>query len=55
MVNSFLAGGSFTVTTGLEGNKSVQEVKISVLIPTASKIVTNDYTKKYLETCAWGH
>lgn len=47
MVNSFLAGNSFTVTTGLEGNKRVQEVKIAALIPAAS---TSDYTKTYLRT-----
>ena len=50
MVNSFLAGSSFSVTTGLEGNKSVQEVKIAALIPAASTAVTNDYTKTYLKT-----
>lgn len=50
MVNSFLAGSSFAVTTGLEGNKSVQEVKIAVLIPAALTTVTDDYTKIYLRT-----
>lgn len=50
MVNSFLAVSAFTVTTGLEGNKSIQEVKIAVLIPASSTAVTNDYNKTYLKT-----
>lgn len=47
MVNSFLAGSRFTVTTGLKGNKTVQAVKIAVVICAAT--VTNDYTKTYLD------
>lgn len=57
MVNSFLAGSLFTVTTGLEGNKSVQVVKIAVLICAVTTTVTNDViiSKTYLDTYALGN